>query len=405
MSSNIQDSWECPCCTFVNTAREITCLMCNTPMKKRNKPPEPASEEPPKKKTKITKTDKSQEESNTKKGKSTKPKKQKPFNKEYKTELAKLESFLLSPAASTETKESKTPKDIDKKSIIMSTQKVTEMLHKYVSNINELFDRRNTCSVIYLIIQTYNNGLPLYNQIPSMKEYTKYSIQYIFYALDSKDKNYSKNDKKVYLKRLAEAFTSCQAGQARELDAIYGSLIGRSLDLRGQILSLVDEQKQRVLDMVTKKFHPDAWEALDPTRQAPHIESAYAQIFGKELGLRGTEGAVADYCMAVVSKTEAKKAEKEFRKLFSAEETIESFIMDVNQQSKDADRVISRDDLAKWAGSDTAIERGFESASIYYYDNDPEDYPEDSKPTEDNEYQPFLSKKVALDLLMKIFGL
>ena len=416
--SDASQSWECPGCGFRNALAEATCLMCNTPAstpeQKSDAPiPAPAAaapEKPPKKKMKLDETDEPQPKAvpgakeKAKKKKSAKGKKAKPFAKVYKADLEKLEAFLLSPASSTEEMSKRASRGESGKVTVMSPQKVKDLLCKYVPNINELYDRRHTCLVTDLILKTYSNGLPLYNNVPAIKEHTKHSMQYIFYALDSKEMNYSENDKRVHLKRLAEAFTSCQAGQARELDAVYGSLIGRSLDLRGQVLSLVDEQKQRVLDMVARKIHPDAWESMDPMRQAPHIESAYVQLFGRRLGLRGTGGAAADYCMASVSKTEATRAEKEFKKMFSVEETLDSIVMDVNQQSKDADRIISREDLSKWAG-DASENGGFDSWSIFYDEENVDDYPEDAKPTDENMYQPFLSKKVALDLLLKLFKL
>lgn len=411
LMSDSPQTWKCPGCGFWNAPTEVTCLMCNTPMEKPAAKkyipisPPPAPEEPPKKKAKPDGTDKPHAKAvSTAKGKAKKGKKPKSLGKAYKAGLAKLEAFLLSPASSTEEMSKRASHGESGKVTVMAPQKVKDLLRRYVPNINELYDRRHTCPVTDLILKTYSNGLPLYDRVPAIKEHTKHSIQYIFYALDSKEMNYSENDKRVYLRRLAEAFTSCQAGQARELDAVYGSLIGRSLDLRGQVLSLVDEQKQRVLDMVTKKIHPDAWESMDPTRQAPHIESAYVQLFGRQFGLRGTNGAGADYCMASVSKTEAERAEKEFRKLFSVEETLESIIMDVNQQNRDADRIISREDLSKWAGN-AAENGGFDSWSIFYDEENKDDYPEDAKPTEENMYQPFLSKKVALNLLLKLFKL
>lgn len=433
-----KDCWKCPVCEFMNKGDQDSCLMCNTPRKEegegegerglkdgvkgkrsinKNDDDDDDNTPPPSKKPKTStiswdKVDRmgagtmagerhdenSKEKEKKKKGKTTKQ----PFNKAFKAELRKLESFFLSPAACTDRAHG--AGNSKKVLTVMSPKEIQEMLAKYVPNINELYDRRHTCPVTTLIIKTYNNGLPLYEGVPAIKEHTKHAIRYIFDTLGDKEQGHSDNEKRVCLRRLAEAFTSCQAGQARELDAVYGGLIGRSLDLRGQVLSVVDEQKQRVLDMVTQKLHPDAWTSMDPTHQAPHIESAYTQLFGQQLGLRGTGGAGADYCMAAVPLREAAKAEKEFRKLFSAEETLETIVQDVNQQSKDADRAISRKDLSKWAG-DASVNGGFDPYSIFYDEDNKDDYPDDTKPSEENKYQPFISKKVALNMLLKLFGL
>ena len=74
----------------------------------------------------------------------------------------------------------------------------------------------------------------------------------------------------------------------------------------------------------------------------------------------------------------------------------------MNQQNAEDDRLISRDDLLRWAGDET-VNHGFDKFSIFYDESvDPAEY-NDAKPSEENEYQPFLTRGVALDIFNKIF--
>lgn len=57
-------------------------------------------------------------------------------------------------------------------------------------------------------------------------------------------------ERRTHLRALAEAFTACQAEQARVIDAIYGELSGRDRGLREQVLAMLDQCKQRTLDEV-----------------------------------------------------------------------------------------------------------------------------------------------------------
>jgi len=81
---------------------------------------------------------------------------------------------------------------------------------------------------------------------------------------------------------------------------------------------------------------------------------------------------------------------------------ITTFIADINQQNDNAERLINRDSLTKWAGEEKA--NGFDSHSIFYDENQPELWHTDlGKPETKNIYQPFLSHSVALTTLHHMF--
>ncbi len=91
-----------------------------------------------------------------------------------------------------------------------------------------------------------------------------------------------------------------------------------------------------------------------------------------------------------------------FRRMFRIDELCDLLVNDVNQQSKDADRLVSRDDLGRWAGN-TDENNGFASHSIFYDEDQPDNYKDLGKPTDENLYQPFLNRKVALEVLKALF--
>jgi hypothetical protein len=87
-----------------------------------------------------------------------------------------------------------------------------------------------------------------------------------------------------------------------------------------------------------------------PQKQIPHITSSYRVAVGTMLGLRGVEGAKLDHCKFVVPPADATRVVECFHRMFVIDELCDLLVNDVNQQSADADRLIDRDLLAKWAG-------------------------------------------------------
>ena len=66
--------------------------------------------------------------------------------------------------------------------------------------------------------------------------------------------------------------------------------------------------------------------------QIPHIRSSYVAALGNELGLRGVEAALADYCRFQVSEAEKAAVKDTFAHLFDVDELINTIVEDINQQ-------------------------------------------------------------------------
>lgn len=108
-----------------------------------------------------------------------------------------------------------------------------------------------------------------------------------------------------------------------------------------------------------------------------------------------------DHCKFVLSDADSKRVAETFRLMFSIDELCDTLVADVNQQSKDADRLVSRDDLGRWAGN-TEENNGFDSHTIFF-DEEEREYKDLGKPLPENMYQPFLNRAVAFEVLKALF--
>ena len=319
----------------------------------------------------------------------------------YETDprFQRLEDFFLSPASSTEAAEKSSGGGEGEEIELLSDDDIGTLLRLRVSNFESMMCRRGEKQILELILSSYHNGLPLYDKDPVIKKHTARSLQFIFDFVIKQPENLQTK----ILSRLADAFTACQAEQGRVLDAMYGALSGRDKSLKQQILAIVDDCKERVLDQVANELNPNAWKQDDsePTKQLPHIMSSYKIAIGHEFGIRGVKAATADYNKFDVPSKKKKNVVAAFRRLFDVNEVIQTFKNDVNQQSPEAERLIDRDQLSRWAGN--AEENfSFPSHSIFFDEDHPEAYGE-TKPLDENMYQPFLSDAVTLDVFDHLF--
>jgi len=138
----------------------------------------------------------------------------------------------------------------------------------------------------------------------------------------------------------------------------------------------------------------------NPSGQAPHITSAYIEAVGKELGLRGVAAARSDNNRPrYINRQSVLDA---FRQAFDVKEVADAIMGDVNQQGEDAQRVINRERLAKWAAEAARARGGTFNPYIIYFDEDKAvEY--EGQPKPGSEYQPFLSRKTAMQVMLNLF--
>jgi len=158
------------------------------------------------------------------------------------------------------------------------------------------------------------------------------------------------------------------------------------------------------MNQLINHYNPEAWKTGDdnPKGQLPHLQSSYCKSFGEELGLRGYKAAKLDKDKISISSVDRQILKSSFEILFNMSDLIASIIADVNQQDENAERLINRDSLMKWAG-DNSANNGFESHTIFYDEARTEEYKDIGKPKDENMYQPFLSPSVTVTLLYHLF--
>jgi len=261
-------------------------------------------------------------------------------------------------------------------------------------------DRTGSVPVCQYIASTYTSGLPIFQSNSSVQQHTIQALRYVIF----KATTLPDAPKKQLLRRLAEAFTACQMEQGRVVDSLYGSLSGREKSFRDQILNMVDIQKEQVMNQLINHYNPSAWRTGDdnPQGQLPHIQSSYSKSFGEELGLRGFKAAKLDKDKVSVSSKDKNTLVSSFRKLFHMSDLINSIMADVNQQDENAERLVNRDSLMKWAG-DSSVNNGFDSHQIFYDETKESDYKDIGKPKEENIFQPFICPSVTVSLLYHLF--
>mmetsp|Transcript_27029 Transcript_27029/g.62298 ORF Transcript_27029/g.62298 Transcript_27029/m.62298 type:complete len:588 (+) Transcript_27029:26-1789(+) len=305
-----------------------------------------------------------------------------------------IKDVLLSPASCTEKDQTAAPETIPD----MTDAAIRKIVQENVPNVETMLDRTQSRPALDYVIMSYHGGLPIHKGNPTVQKHLIYAMHAIFASMEK----LPAGDRARHLLRLLEAYQSCQAEQGRIIDTIYGMITGREKSFKDQVLVLVDNQKQLTLDTVTNTLNPDAWKTSDahPSRQVPHIQSAYRAVVGPKLGLRGVSAAKSDFNAPSLDAHTVSEVERVFRQEFSVEALADALVGDVNQPGEGAERVISRQLLCEWAGEHSRP--GFQPHSIYYDEDNAADYGE-AKPDATQEYQPFLSRKVALQILEVMF--
>jgi len=215
------------------------------------------------------------------------------------------------------------------------------------------------------------------------------------------------------LQRLADACMDCQQVQAREILRIYGDLTCQTQTLETQTHYFLLKQKEDALDRFITQIHAGC--DLDHTKSSPgkqraHLKSAYIDLLGKEFGLEAVEAAKEDRFLAearreletgVWAGVGVKVIMKRLKNELSLPIFVSYLLADVNNQSKNAERLINRDVIFKWVESHMSKD---EAHRVFYDEDRAEDYAGQTpdKPLEANKYQPFLSQKLLLQMLLRM---
>mmetsp|Transcript_4115 Transcript_4115/g.11011 ORF Transcript_4115/g.11011 Transcript_4115/m.11011 type:complete len:570 (+) Transcript_4115:47-1756(+) len=208
------------------------------------------------------------------------------------------------------------------------------------------------------------------------------------------------------LSALTEACQDCQQVQAREILRIYGEMTTQNETFESQLKYSLVQQKEAALNRFITQKHKKCdldHTRVQPWQQRPHLFSAYVDIIGEDFGLDGVVAARSDRFLPMALKEVGRVQKQQFmetlRKEMSVKEWLQTLLADINNQSSSADRLINRDCIFKWVQANMSSE----AAHRVFYDEERASEFEDHDPKEpmaENRYQPFLSCKVLVEMLV-----
>lgn len=260
--------------------------------------------------------------------------------------------------------------------------------------------RSNGTKALDFLVKSYSTGFPALP--PAASKHCAEGVRLIVGALaDPVSARLKPGRAQVLARTLAEAYTGCQAVQARTVDMLQGEVRGlTSQSLPAQLRVLVEEYREAALDRMVCHFHPGAPTAGDgtPHMQLPHLANKYRRHLGSSIGVGGSrmEAALSDRNASGPLPSPKETAVARFWHEFDAEELCRAIVADVNQASEDAERRIDARLLLDWAGSHSEL--GYR----VFYDEAMHAHYGDMRPSADQEAmrQPFICDDFACEVLL-----
>jgi hypothetical protein len=287
----------------------------------------------------------------------------------------------------------------------LSASEIRETIVKFVpESAGWIAPRSNGTKALDFLVKSYTHGFPALP--PAASAHCAEGVRLIVGALADPDSAGLKPGRaKVLAQALAEAYTGCQAVQARTVDMLQGEIRGlTSQSLPAQLRVLIEEFREAALDRMVCHFHPSAPTAGDgtPHLQLPHLANKYRRHLGSCIGTSESrmEAAKSDRNAAGPLPVAKDAAEEKFWQEFDAKEICRAVVADVNQASEEAERRIDRRLLLEWCGSHEDL--GYE---VFYDESTVHDYG-DMKPSADQEAmrQPFIHDGFACKVLLSALG-
>jgi len=209
-----------------------------------------------------------------------------------------------------------------------------------------------------------------------------------------------------YLTTLAEACVDCQQVQAREILRLYGDLTAQNDTFEGQLRYTLLRAKEAALDCYITKRHPQCDQdhtQVNPWEQRPHLVSGYASLIGEAFGLDGMEAARSDrflpHVLKEIGQVNPVLLQQELQRELSVKEWLQTLLADINNQTWAPSRLINPGCIFQWVRENLSQEAAHE---VFYDEERADEFAgqDPERPTKENEYQPFLSCRVLVDMLL-----
>lgn len=284
--------------------------------------------------------------------------------------------------------------------------KVPAILSASYPKANTIKGERGAKTACQMIQAAYSNGLFTLGDMNSpVNKQIRPALKFIFHTANRMK---PKDPKRVAMCRaLAEACLDCQQVQAREILRVFGELTNQNATLNGQILFFFAKQKEEALYRVITEQHPrcdESYKTVGSGGQRAHLKSAYLVLLGEGFGMQNVKAAQADRFLSqaqpFVKLTRAQLIER-ITQYCCPERLVRELLADINNQKAGAERLISRKCIFDWVKKNMSQEDAFR----VFYDEDRADEfkgMEPEKPTDENQYEPFLSPVVLTDILVKM---
>ena len=295
--------------------------------------------------------------------------------------------------------------------------------------------------VTRMLTDIYDRGLFMHGSPNSSVNRT--IIPAMRHILDQLQKLSPHDTKRVSIVRdLAEACQDCQQVQARVILRHYGDLTSQNETFQSQLKYSLVRIKEAALQILITKYHSPFCDydhtRVTPEHQRAHLWSGYVSLIGDAFGLDGVTAANGDRFLTksldVIRNAHKQQQQqhtpsqnqqnaKRFRAtsgwwMTDADQTLKDSLLnelsqqlcvkewlscllgDINNQAPNADRILNRSCIFDWVSNN--IDDQFKHR-IFYDETRRDDYSDldPKEPTQENQYEPFLSPVVLVEMLLR----
>uniref|UniRef100_A0A7S4JXG7 NADAR domain-containing protein n=1 Tax=Odontella aurita TaxID=265563 RepID=A0A7S4JXG7_9STRA len=296
-------------------------------------------------------------------------------------------------------------------------RQVKVIIEESVPDARTMRGERGNKYVTRMLSDIYQSGLFMHGGPDSAVNSTVIpAIRHVFEEIYKLKPN---DEKRIAtIRALVEACQDCQQVQARVILRTYGDFTSQAETFEKQLKYSLVRQKEAALQVLISKSHRNCdldHTEIKPEQQRAHLLSGYTVMVGNDFGLDGIDAARSDRFLSGALQEIQKVQGKVnlihdsgtcdgvlslLKESICVKEWLSALIGDINNQSDEADRLIDRACIFEWA--DKNMEGDFKHR--VFYDDSREKEFEDlhpTKPNDDNMYQPFLSPKVLVEMLLK----
>jgi len=282
---------------------------------------------------------------------------------------------------------------------------ITQIVEESVNGVSTMRGQRGERLVTEMMTSWYTQGLFMHGSPDSpVNSLVIPAVRYIFACMA---KLLPKSAKRVdCLMTMALACQDCQQVQAREILRIFGDLTAQQATLEGQLKYSLVREKEIALNCLISRRHPKCdldHTQVQPHQQRVHLFSGYVSLIGDAFGFDSVTAAKSDrflsQALSEIGTPDAAALMAELNSSMSVRVWLQALLADINNQAETADRLIDRDCIFKWAQANMSQENAYH----VFYDADRAaefSCQEPMAPTHVNQFQPFLSCKVLVEILL-----